>query len=182
MDTGRARILTGSALLMSLLTTAFAPPAAAADCTLTAPAYVNVGTPISIEGAGFPASVDVDISLEIEGGPSDEFLVQSDASGAIQLVLTPEDIDVGVTTLAATAGSACMAEVTYTVLAAGATPPPATPEPTDSGETGAEPQAPLTDVDIAGGPEPFSSTWWAVALILVALGLAGRLITRPDGR
>jgi hypothetical protein len=144
---------------------------------------VNVGTQVTIEGAGFPASASVDISLEIQGGTSDEFTVQSDAAGALQLAFTPEDLDIGVTTVQATAGSACSAEVTYTVLPAGATPPPATPEPEDSSGTGAQPGAPPTDVEarmtIVGAPAVVS---WGLAFALVATGCLGLLLTRPARR
>lgn len=183
MDARRVRFLAGSTILSGLLAGSLAAPAAAADCALSAPAYVNVGTQITIEGAGFPASASVDISLEIQGGASDEFTVQSDGTGALQFAFTPEVIDIGVTTVKATSGSACNAVVTYTVLAAGATPPPVTPEPEVSSGTGAEPGAPPTDVDplatIGGAPAVVS---WGLAFALVATGCLGLFLTRPARR
>ncbi len=186
MDARRARILAGSALLITLLAATWAGPAAAADCTLSAPAYVNVGTPLTIDGSGFPASTSVDISFSIAGGASDAFTVQSNASGALQIALTPEDLDIGVTTVKATAGSACFAQVTYTVLAAGQTPPPPPPasaEPEPSSGTGAEPVAPRTDAETAlGAGDRSSAAPWVLALALLAFGSTGLFLTRSTGR
>ena len=179
MGAGRARFVAGS-ILGGLLLAVLATPAAAA-CALTAPDYVNVGTPITIEGAGFPASTTVDLTLSIDGGASDEFTLQSDATGAVHLAFTPEDLDIGVTTIQATAGSACTAEVTSTVLAAGVTPPPATPA--DDSGTGAAPGAPRTDADAAMTPLGAPSLGpWALALALVGAGSLGLLLTRPPKR
>lgn len=175
MDARRARVIAGSAILLGVLAIGLAAPASAADCALSAPAYVNVGTALSIEGSGFPASTSVDIALSIQGGGSDAFAVQSDAAGALQIALTPEDIDIGETTVTATAGTACTASVTYTVLAAGATPPPATPEDA--------PTAPRTDGLVVGGEGGAGGATGLLALILVALGGAGLFLTRsPRGR
>jgi len=183
MNARRARFLAGSTILSGLLLASWVAPAAAADCTLSAPAYVNVGTQITIEGAGFPASTSVDISLKIQGGTSDEFTVQSDPTGALQFAFTPEDLDIGVTAVQASAGSACTAKVVYTVLAAGATPPPATPEPEVSSGTAAEPGAPPTDVEaratIIGAPAVIS---WGLVLALVGTGFLGLLLTKPARR
>lgn len=181
MDVRRHRILAGSALLMTLLAATWAGPAAAADCTLRAPAYVNVGTPITIEGSGFPAASNVDIGFSIEGGASDAFTIQSDASGTIQIALTPEATDVGGTTVQATAGSACTAQVTYTVLAAGETPPPpASAEPEGTSGTGAEPTAPRTDTESGiGGDDWSSAAPWVLALALVVVGGTGLFLTKP---
>ncbi len=183
MDARRARLLAGLTVLANLLAASLAAPTAAADCTLSAPAYVNVGTQITIDGAGFPASAAVDISLKLQGGASDEFTVQSDGTGALQFAFTPEGLDIGVSTVQATSGSACNAEVTYTVLAAGATPPPATPEPANSSGTGAEPGAPPTDSDaratIVGAPAVVS---WGFVFSLVATGCLGLFLTRRARR
>jgi hypothetical protein len=183
MDARWARILAGSAFLMSLLAATWAGPAAAADCALSAPAYVNVGTPLTIEGSGFPASTSVDIAFSIEGGASDALTVQSDASGALQIALTPEDLDVGVTTVQATAGAACTARVAYTVLAAGETPP-ASAKPEESTATGAKPTtAPRTDTKPAIDGDGRSSTaLWLLTLALVAVGSTGLFLTRSTGR
>ncbi len=184
MDARRARILAGSALLITLLAATWAGPAAAADCTLSAPTYVNVGTPLTIEGSGFPASTSVDVSFSIAGGASDAFTAQSNASGSLQIALTPEDLDIGVTTVQATAGLACTAQVTYTVLAAGQTPPPpARTEPEASSGTGVAPTAPRTDADaVIGGDNWSSAAPWALALALVAFGSTGLFLTRSTRR
>jgi hypothetical protein len=182
MDARRARILAGSALATSVLVVTLTAPAAAADCTLTAPAYAYVGTPLTIEGSGFPASASVDIAFSIDGTASDDFTIQSTAAGALEIGLTPENIDLGVTVVQATAGSTCTASVTFTVLAAGATPPPApTEEPQAS--TGGAPTAPGTDSDSGVGADRESAGLpWVLALALVGAGSAGLFLTRSPRR
>ena len=180
MDARRARILTGSAFLMSLLASAAAGPAAAADCALSAPATVNVGTALTIEGSGFPASTSVNIAFSLDGAASDAFTVQSTAAGGLEIALTPEVADIGLTVVQATAGSACTAAVTYTVLAAGQTPG-SSPEPTASSAPAA-PTAPRTD---ANGFEPTDSSRGPLlvfALGLVVAGVTGLLLTRSPRR
>ena len=174
----RARDLVGTMLLLGALTALGVTPVAAADCTLSAPSYVNVGSELTIDGSGFPGSTSVDIDLAIEGGASDAFAVQTDAAGALQIAMVPEDIDIGVTTVQATAGTACTASVTYTVLAAGATPPPApTEEP--GAVTGGEPTVPSTDTDgWAGSGSGSTGLVWVLALALVGAGSAGLFLTR----
>jgi hypothetical protein len=179
-------VVAGSALLVSLLA-AWATPAAAAACALSAPAYINVGTQLTVAGTGFPASANVDITITVAGGSPDGFSIQSDAAGAFQIVSTPEALDIGATTVEAAAGSSCTARVTYTVLAAGATPPPATPKPTDesgggdTGGTGAAPGAPRTDAQGFGSTGAGLGTW-ALAFALVAIGGASLLLTRSPRR
>jgi hypothetical protein len=181
MDARRARILAGSALL-GLLASASAAPAAAADCTLSSPTYVNVGTQITIDGTGFPASTDVDISISLDGSPTDAFTLLSDTGGSLEIALTPEDIDIGVTTIQATAGTACTASVTYSVLAAGATPPPAPAEEPDAGP-GNVATAPGTDkASGVGGDSGSPGPSFALALALVAAGSAGLFLTRSPRR
>jgi hypothetical protein len=178
MNARRLRVLGGSTLLLGLLAATWVTPAAGADCTLTAPAYVNVGTPLAIQGSGFPASATVDIT--IEGTAADAFSVQSDSAGALQIALTPEDADIGVTTIRATAGAACSAEVTYTVLAAGEAPPQPTPEPIDAGAGAA--QAPPTDAELAiASGSPIGGSW-ILATLLVAAGGAGLILTGSPRR
>lgn len=184
MDARQARILVASVFVSSLLVVTLSTPASAADCLLSAPAYVNVGTPLTILGTGFPASSSVDIALSVQGGGSDAFSVQSDPNGALQISSTPEDIDIGVTTVEATAGTVCAAQVTYTVLAAGATPPPAaTSEPADTSGTSAAPNAPRTD---ATDVETATSSGFAgvriLALALIVVGGASLLLTRSTRR
>lgn len=182
MDARRARVLAGSTFLMSLLAASAAGPAAAADCALSAPAYVNVGSALTIEGSGFPASSGVDIAFSLDGSASDAFTVQSTSAGALEIALTPEVADIGRTTVQATAGSACTATVTYTVLAAGQTPP-ASPEPTASSAPQAQPGAPRTDaIDTAESANGSGNTPLIVGLGLVAAGLTGLLLTRSPRR
>lgn len=177
MQAQRLRVLAVTTSLLALAITTNAPPVAAADCALTAPTYVNVGTELTIEGVGFPASTSIDIEFAIEGGASDGFSVQSDPAGGLQIVLVPEDIDIGVTTVQALAGSTCTGQVTYTVLAAGVTPPPATPESTDSLGAGAEAGAPSTHASPDGDAAAMTSGI-AIALGMIALGGVGLLLSR----
>jgi hypothetical protein len=182
MDARRARVLAGSAILMSLLAATSAGPAAAADCALSAPAYVNVGSPLTIEGTGFPASTSVDISFSIDGSASDAFSVQSSPAGVLEIALTPEDADIGVTTVKAKAGSACTASATYAVLAAGQTPA-ASPKAAASSSPRTGPKAPRTDAEDAVVPTGWSGgTPLGLALALVAVGAAGLWLTRSARR
>jgi hypothetical protein len=182
MNARRARILAGSVFLMGLLAAAAAGPAAAAGCALSAPAYANVGTPLTIEGSGFPASTSVDIAFSLDGSPSDSFTAQSTAAGALEIALTPEDADIGVTTVQASAGSACTATATYTVLAAGETPG-ASPEPAASAAPQTGPGAPPTDTDEIVGTTGWSgSAAMVLALALVVAGATGLLLTRSPRR
>ena len=149
----------------------------AASCTLTAPETVEIGSPITIAGSGFPASTSVDVSLTIEGGSPDTFSVVSDSGGTFQINLTPEASDEGITTVIATAGPGCTAQV---VFAAGGSV--AIPEPTqDAGDTGAAPRT-----DAAPGPGPWApsarTTLWLLAFLTLAVGVAGLVVTRHGRR
>jgi hypothetical protein len=180
MVADRARVVTVSGLLASLLVMVWAAPVSAA-CALSAPDYVNVGTELTIEGSGFPASASVDIALSIEGGASDAFTAQADASGGLQIALTPETIDIGATTLIATAGSTCTAEVTYTVLAAGVAPP-SEPEPEATEETDTPPSAPQTDSATRSHRGDATNVGWLLAIGLVTIGSLGLVRSRLTGR
>jgi hypothetical protein len=178
----RMQVLAGTTLvLVAAFAVTTAPTLAAPACALSAPAYVNVGTPLTIEGAGFPASSPVNITLSIQGGGSDAFSVQSDASGALGIALTPEAVDVGTTTVVATAGATCTAQVTYTVLEAGATPPAEEPAetPAPAAEPSAPPSAPSTDaLHMAGNSGTPGLNPWAFAIALVVAGYVGLALTR----
>jgi hypothetical protein len=179
MDTRRARILVATIFSVSLAIPLLVAPAAAATCTLAAPGTVAIGTPLAIQGSGFPASSTVDVSLTVEGGSPDQFTVQSDASGAFQINLTPEAADAGKTTVVATAGAVCTAQVTFTVGASGGT---ATPKPTQAGAgAGAATTAPRTDAEAAveGGTSGPAPTAWQLALLMLFLGLGGLMATLP---
>ena len=178
MDARRARNLAAAMGFVGLLAATAPGLAAAADCALSAPAYVNVGTPLTIEGSGFPASTSVDIAFSLDGSPSDSFTVQSTAAGALEIALTPEDADIGVTTVEASAGSTCTAKATYAVLAAGQTPEPS-PEPAAT----AAPGAPRTDTADVVGPAGWSiSPALLLGLALVVAGATGLLLTKSPKR
>ena len=141
MDARRARILVVTIFSVGLITQLSVASAAAATCTLTAPTTVAVGAHLPIVGSGFPASSNVDISVKPESGSSGEFAVQSDANGAFQISLTPEGADGAKTTVVATAGAGCTAQL---VFAVGTSNVAITPDPTESG-AGARTGAPRTD-------------------------------------
>ena len=185
MDAKRARILVVTIFSVSLLTPLSVAPAAAATCTLTAPATVAVGTPLGIVGSGFPASSSVDISLTLEGSSPDEFAVQSDASGTFQISLTPEAADAGKTTVVATAGAGCTAQVVFTVGGSGGA---VTPKPTQAPElteapagAGAEATPPRSDAaaTVQARTTATPLTAWLVAVLMLVIGLGGLIATRP---
>jgi len=155
-----------------------APVASAAGgCELSAPATVNVGTPLSIVGQGYPPDKDVDVALVIDGGSPDEFVAHSDTLGKFTINLTPETADLGRTTVTASvAGTACTAETVFTVLAPGATAAPAA--------SGTRANAPRTDT-IATGQRLDSITpaaAYAMAWLALLLGVGGLLAVRLLGR
>jgi hypothetical protein len=177
MDARRLRIAVGAAVAAGLIAGTLVTPAAAADCALSAPDTVNVGTQLTIDGTGFPASSSVDIAITIEDGAADEFSIQTNAGGAFQINLTLENADTGSTTLVAAAGTACSVQITYLVLAAGETAPP-TSEPAESpGAAGSGPDAPRTDADDSRD-EGADSRPWLLTLLVLVMGAAGLFATR----
>lgn len=177
MDTRRLRIVVGAAVAAGLMAGTLVTPAAAADCALSAPDTVNVGTQLTIEGTGFPSSSSVDIAITIEDGAADEFTIQTNASGAFQINLAPEDADTGSTTVVATAGTACSAQITYVVLAAGETAPPTSAPAESPGAAGSGPDAPRTDADDSRD-EGADSRAWLMTLLVLVIGAAGLFSTR----
>jgi hypothetical protein len=127
-------------------------------------------------------STSVDITFALDGSPSDSFTVDSTTAGALAIALTPEEADIGVTTVQASAGSACTATVTYTVLAAGQTPG-ASPEPAASAAPLIAPGAPRTDAEDLVGPTGWSGgAAIMLAFALVIAGATGLLVTRSPRR
>ena len=158
---------------------------AAGSCALSAPTTVKVGDPLNIVGSGFPASTAIDLVLKVQGKAGDAFSVQSNSSGGIQISLTPEESDAGVTTVTATAGSTCTATVTFTVVGANAPVPTATATGGSSGSAAgasAPPSAaPRTDTisvttGSSGGPSPML---WLLGGLSVVIGAGGLIATRP---
>jgi hypothetical protein len=179
MDASRGRILLGSALAIGLLASSWALPVAAAGCELSAPATGRVGSILAVNGSGFPSSSTIDIELTVVGGKADEFSVQSDSSGAFEITLTPETIDEGATTVVATAGSVCTAQVQFTILGENEPAPSAEPEQAGPAASAA-PGAPTTDAvaTVPGDAAPGLGAW-LVGGLLLAMGVVGWLATRP---
>jgi hypothetical protein len=182
MDAKRARFLAGSIVAGGLLASLSAGPAMAADCTLSAPATINVGTAFAIEGAGFPASSSVDVTLAVEGGASDAFTVQSNAAGTFRIDLTPETADIGKTTVVATAGSACSVGVAYTILGANQTAPPTAEPAASAAAGGTAAPAPRTDTVMVSKTSSLTPGAWLLAVLVLAMGGAGLLATRMARR
>lgn len=180
MTAVRLRVLFAASIAIGLLLPLSAIPAAAATCTLNAPARVQVGDPLAIAGSGFPASSSIDISISLEGASPDEFAVQSDGTGAFQVSLTPESTDVGTTTVVATAGATCSARVIYVVsLGATSTAEPAasTPPKSSSGVSGGPPRTDAVGAQAGLQPDvPVGGL--RLAILMVVLGCAGLLATR----
>jgi hypothetical protein len=187
VDAKRARILVASILSVGLVTPLVVASAAAATCALSAPATAPIGAPFTIVGSGFPANTNVDVSLAIDGGSPDAFSAQSDAQGALQIVLTPEAADVGTTVVTATAGAGCTAQATYTVGGTGGVVAPAptevavAPAPTEVavGNTAAGP--PRTDGSTVVGGQSGTprSAVWILGIISLLIGIGGYLASRP---
>lgn len=182
MDTKTAGTRLGATFLVCIALQLSVVPAAAATCTLAAPPRVDIGTPLSIVGSGFPANSIVDISFTADGVPTDDFPQQSDANGSFQINLTPEAEDMGTIAVVATAGANCTARAVIDVSDPSAT---ATPPGADPGAgAGAGGQPPRTDT--AGGVTPSlsgaSPFAFALAVFILAVGCAGLIATRPVRR
>lgn len=173
----RIRSLVSSILLLGALLGIAASPTAAATCTLTAPASAEIGARLTIAASGFPASAPVEVSVTIEGQAPDTFTTQSDAAGAFEINLMPEAADRGQTTVAATAGAGCSASV---VIAVGTAPVAPAPEASDAGVAGAGAEPPTTDgASLGAAPTGLTGAGAWLALILLAAGIGGLLLTRP---
>jgi hypothetical protein len=176
MDTSRVRILVGAIFGASLLLSVVVSPVAAA-CALSAPASVDIGGVLEIDGSGFPANAIVDVSIAIEGGSTDEFTTPADATGAFTISYTTEAADTGLTTVTASSGSACTADA---VIAVGVEVVAETPEPTEEVD-GADAAPPRTDGE---GPMQdrgagASTLPWLLASLLFLVGVGGVYATRP---
>jgi hypothetical protein len=187
MNARRIPIVSAALLALGLAGSVVGVVGAAGSCALSAPPSVRVGEPLKIDGTGFPTNTTVDVTLSVQGGGSDAFSVKSNASGAIQISLTPEAAYVGVTPVKATAGSICSATVTLTVLAAnGGAPAPAASAATGAAAeaTPRSSRAPRTDTMPANGATP--ARWppnaWVLALACIGLGLGSLLVARPTQR
>lgn len=182
MDTRRARTLAGSTFMLGLLVSAWVSPVAAADCALSAPATVRVGTPLTINGSGFPVSSAIDVTLTIEGGTPDRFTATSNAAGAFRISLTPEKADLGKTTVVATAGSTCSAQVIYTIVSSSPTAT-ATAAPRASGAAASgRPTAPRTDAAPPAGDRSPGERLdaWLLAIGALVIGAGGLIATGPS--
>jgi hypothetical protein len=108
------------------------------------------------------------------------FTTQSDAAGAFEISMKPETADRGQTTIVASAGAGCQAQV---VIAVGTPAGGSTPKPTAAGQagatTGSDDAPPRTDGVPAQSvaPAPGLTAWFA--FILLSVGIAGLLLTRP---
>lgn len=176
MHARRLRALVSSVIVSSGVILLTVGPGAAATCTLTAPASVAIGSTLTISASGFPASTAVDISITIEGKTPDTFTTQSNAAGTFELNLQPEPSDQGLTTVVATSGADCTAQVEIAVGTTASTPKPTR----DSGvAAGGEAPPPTTDAApaLTGTTGQGTAIW--LGLVLLALGLGGLIASKP---
>lgn len=175
MHAGRLRALVSSILVSSGFILLTVGPGAAATCTLTAPASVAIGSDLTISASGFPASSAVDISITIEGKTPDTFTTQSDAAGTFEINLQLEASDKGLTTVVASAGAGCKAQVEVAVGTTVSTPEPTT----DSGVAAGGGAPPTTDAApaLTGSTGPGSAIW--LGLLLLAIGIGGLIVSKP---
>jgi hypothetical protein len=176
MHARRLRAFVGSIIVSSGVILLTVGPGAAATCTLTAPASVAIGSALTISASGFPASAAVDISITVEGKTPDTFTTQSDAGGSFEINLQPEASDKGLTSVVASSGSACTAQVEIAVGI-----PASTPEPTADGgvEAGSGSPPPTTDAAPALTSTTGQGTAIWLGLVLLALGIAGLIVSKP---
>jgi hypothetical protein len=184
MQVRRYAILSGLALAIGIGWATASVVAAAGTCSLSAPSSVRVGELLEVEGFGFPASSSVAITFTVGGKQTDSLTLQANSDGGLHLSFTPEAADAGATTIAARAGSACSASVVVSILGPNDTAPPvASPAGGTDAARGSTPsRAPTTDA-VAGDPaRPETPLALPLAFLLLAIGLAGRLIARPRRR
>ena len=99
---------------------------------------VEVGEEVLIEGFGFPALLDVEITYAVEGAPIGTVTVTTDATGVFETTVTPTAAQVGLWTVTATdVEDICTDETGFLVVGAAATASPspspaATPSPAAS--------------------------------------------------
>jgi hypothetical protein len=186
MDARRIRNSMAAIVVFALIAVAATTPAAAADgCSIVAPYALRVGDPLSIVGAGFPASTTIDVSMTLADGSTDSFTVDSNATGGFQISLTPENADIGTTTIVASAGTTCSATAAYTVVGASATLPPepaataGSDQPTGgSGDGATAPRTEMAGMSLTGRDSNWQ-TAWGVSFISLLIGLGGLIATRP---
>ena len=176
MHAGRLRALVSSIFVASGVILLAVVPGAAATCTLTAPATAAIGSPLTISATGFPASAAVDISITVEGKTPDTFTTQSDAAGTFKINLQPEASDKGLTSVVASSGAGCTAQIEIAVGI-----PASTPEPTDDSGVAAASGGPPPTTDaapaLAGAAGQGTAIWFG--LLLLALGIGGLIVSKP---
>jgi len=199
------RLLLVPVLACSMLMTVATAPVLGAGCTLTAPAApVPVGTQVSIVGSGFPADIDVAVTLTNAAAAPVDLTAHSDASGAFLLSLQVDTGDVGSTSVTASAGTGCTAQAVLVVTAASTGTPAASVAPSAiaSPAAAASPSgAPAAVVSSPAGskstmrplaatnaaPQPPSegsslpSMLILLGLVVLAIGVAGWLGIRSVG-
>ena len=96
---------------------------------------VETGEEVLIEGFGFPANAEVEITLSLDGTPFGSGSFIADPTGMFETTLIPQPGEEGTWTVTAAVVKGCSAETSFLVVAAPATPTPsptpiATPAPT----------------------------------------------------
>jgi hypothetical protein len=91
---------------------------------------VQVGEEVLIEGFGFPALLDVEITYSVDGAPIDTVTVTADATGSFETTVTPAAGEEGLWNVTATdIEDICTAETGFLVVGV---PAPASPSPSPS--------------------------------------------------
>jgi hypothetical protein len=170
-------IRAGATLLMTTwLVLALAMPVLAGKqtCSLQATVgggsatEVEVGEEVLIEGFGFPALLDVEITYSVEGAPIGTVTVTTDATGIFETTVTPAAGQEGLWSVVATdIEDICTADTGFLVVGAPATPSPSA-SPTPSPAASQLPNA-ATDGP-SGGASGVIPVLLAAALALAAVG------------
>ena len=132
---------------------------------------VEVGEEVLIEGFGFPAMLDVEITYAVEGAAIGTVTVTTDATGVFEATVTPTAAQVGLWTVTATdIEDICTDDTGFLVVGAAAT---VTPSPSPAIPSPAASQLPNAAAD-----EPTGATSGVVpALLVAAFLLAGAVWT-----
>jgi hypothetical protein len=134
---------------------------------------VQVGEEVLIEGFGFPALVDVEITYSVEGAPIGTVTETADATGFFETTVTPAAGQEGTWTVTATdVEDLCTAETGFLVVGAAATPSPsASPTPSPAAS-----QLPNAAADARTGMP--SGLVPALLVVALSVGAAGWMVAR----
>ncbi len=140
---------------------------------------VPVGEEVLVEGFGFPAGGEVELTYDVDGTPIGTETVTADAGGLFETTVVPQPGEEGMWTVTATVVKGCTASTGFLVVGATATDSPApTPAPTAQ-PTPVQSQLPNVAIPSSGdASRPPIEVLAGLALVAASLALARRRLVR----